>query len=105
MTQSRPGGAARLHTPKKKKKRKITLHPLLSDDSKQNQSNEDGVRGRKKRRREGGERVFSVSVTSMTQIFQNLLPGRKLACLKFNGRRTDMHKSKIRRYPCVKQQT
>lgn len=67
VTQSRPEGAARLHTPK-------TCSTLsFADDSKQNQSNRAGVN-----RGEGGRwtGVFSVSVTSMTQIFhqlQNLL--------------------------------
>lgn len=94
VTQRRPEGAARLHTPKN------VLHPLLSDESKQNRSNRAGMNGRgRKGETEGGNgSIFSFSyiddsnippaskISSPKQKFH-----RKLTCLKFNGRRADMH--------------
>lgn len=58
VTQSRPEGGARLHTAQN------PLHPLLSDDSKQNKSSRAGARKRERRVKEkGGLGVFSALVT------------------------------------------
>ena len=94
MTQSRPEGAARLHTPK-------TCSTLSSaDDSKQNRSNRAGVSGRGKRGERGrGTGVFSVSVTSMTQIFHRLQKSPRWSrsstgnslVWNSNGGRADVH--------------
>lgn len=107
VTQSRPEGAARLHTPqdkKKKKKKCSTLSSSTTQNKKKKQKNGATVRKERekggRKGREGGEwGLFSVSVTSMTQIFHRLSKSPhcsrsstgSFACLKFNGGRADMH--------------
>lgn len=87
VTQSRPEGAARLHTPKT-----CSTLSSLTTQNKTGATEREWMGGE-----EGGMGVFSVSVTSMTQIFhrlQNLLAEVEVpqeTCLKFNGRRADVH--------------